>query len=311
VPPSPEPEPPVEPVEPEPTEPAVPGVNIEDYESLDEAIAAVPEGGTLVLTEGTVINDKLTLDKSMKIAANGATISAPLTVTDAEVQIDDANLEYQGSSNKVKTPVVKVTGASNFSLTNSTVTGTCRDGLLIKTSGEVIIEGNTFNAGNSSIYNMIEFGIGESEPDVTKLTIKNNTFSGTLGNNAISIYNVAEDAEITIEDNIFENIDPDNNPIRLSNVKNNSATFNIINNVYTFSSDTPTQYTGFILLQDYTKKSGAEQQFNLFTINVKDLYRGSTKIEAEGTGLDRLFYVYEDGTGILDAGVNDPVVNFV
>lgn len=64
-----------------------------------------------------------------------------------------------------------------------------------------------------------------------------------------------------------------------------------------------------MLLQDYSTGEN-KQDFSKFTINFTNLKRGDTKLVANGEGLDRVYYVYDDQDGILDAGVNDPVVNF-
>lgn len=286
-------------------------VNAGDYDTVTEALNAVSAGETLSIPAGTIVTESLTIDKDITIEGNGATFTASISISSANVVINNANLTYEGSGKSDKTAIVSTTGATNFTLTNSTVSGSTRTGLSLTTSGEVVLDGNTFDAGDGKIYNMIEFAIGSNKPNLAGATISNNIFTDVLGNNAISFYNVADGAVINIEGNAFNKIDTDNNPIRLSNVKNNSATFNIKNNTYSYNSDEATEYTGFILCQDYTKSSGTEQQFNLYTINIENLKRGDTLITSNGEGLDRVWYVYEDGTGILAIGENDPVVNFV
>ena len=111
--------------------------------------------------------------------------------------------------------------------------------------------------------------------------------------------------------NVFEDIDVSNNPIRLSNPKNVSTTFNFKDTTYSFNSDTPNAdgYTAFMLLQDYSK-AGSKQDFSKFTINFDNLVRGSKKLMEKGEGMDKVYYVYADTQGILADGVNDPVVNF-
>lgn len=245
----------------------------------------------------------------MTLEANGSTFTQPISVMGADVTIDNAKISYAGTSASDKTPALKVTGTQPFTLKNSQVVNTTtRTGLSIKTSGAVTLEGNTFDAGDGNIYNAIEFGIG-SDPDLSSATISRNTFSGSLGNNAISFYNLADGATIDITDNEFNNIDPNNNPIRLSNNKNATATWNITDNTYNFNSETPTQYTGFMLLQDYSG-AGSEQQFDKFTINFTNLMRGDNKLMERGEGINRVYYVYDDQDGILEDGVNDPIVSF-
>lgn len=252
------------------------------------------------------------ISKSVTIAANGATFTAPITVTGGDVEINGANLIGSADSTAAKNnaPVVTVTGSDDFSLTDCIVSGTTRTGVSLGTTGRITVSGNTFNAGSKKIYNAIEFSIGDSGADISNAVIKNNTFTGTLGNNAISLYNVTDGAEISIESNNFEGIAVSNNCVRLSNPKNNSAVFNIIDNKYSYSSDTPGNYTAFMLLQDYSKAGTDRQEFSKFTIHFKNLTRSGNKITTKGDGLDKAYYVYSDQSGILADGVNDPVVDF-
>ena len=271
-------------------------------------MAAVPVGGTLKLSDSTPISEALTIDKDMTVAANGAVISAPVTVSGASVTIDGANIVASGTSASDKTAAITVSGDGDFTLTNNTISGKSRNAILVRNNGKQVIEGNTFDAGTGNIYNAIEFSIN-TMPDVTDAVVENNTFTGTLGNNAISMYNFAEGANVLIKNNTFSDIATNNNPIRLSNPKNASVTFDIEDNTYSFNSEEPQEYTGFMLLQDYAT-GGGKQDFGKFTINFVNLKRGDKKLTENGTGLDRVFYVYDDQDGLLEAGVNDPVVNF-
>lgn len=171
----------------------------------------------------------------------------------------------------------------------------------------ITLEGNTFNAGDSAIYNMIEFSISNAR-DIENVSIVNNTFVGTLKNNAISLYNLVEGAEIEISGNDF-GLTVNNNAVRLSNPKNVSANFVLENNTYSFTTDVAGDYTGFMLLQDYSKTDVA-QDFSKFNITFKNLSRSGKVLTEKGSGLDRVFYVYKDTKGILADGENDPKVIF-
>lgn len=252
--------------------------------------------------------EPIVIDRPITLDANGATINATVTVNDIDATIKNANLVCFGSSASDKAPALNVTGTHNFTLSNSTLSGSARTGMNVKCGGNVVIEGCTFDGGDQAIYNAVEFSIS-NDVDVTNAVIRNNTFKGNLKNNAISMYNFADGAKVEISGNTFSGIDVNNNPIRLSNPKNASVEFNISNNTYTFSSSTASQYTGFMLLQDYAKE-GAVQDFGKFKINFANLKRGSKKLVEKGTGLNRVYYVYDDQNGILADGVNDPVVTF-
>lgn len=299
-------------VPPTPTPGPEPGnkVNVADYDNIADALDAVPENGTVVFSTDSTVNEELAITKPVTIDGNGASFNKTITVSNAEVTIKNAKLIATARSNKTVMPAIKITGSKPFTLTDCQVSGTTRNAVNISTSGKVIVSDNTFEAGDNSIYNAIEFSISNA-PDITDVTIENNTFNGTLGNNGISFYNIADNAHITIKNNTFNDISVNNNPIRLSNAKNNSAVFDIIDNTYNFTSEEPSAdgYTGFMLLQDYSK-TDQKQDFTKFTINFKNLKRGSKKLLEKGSGIDNVYYVYSDKEGILADGVNDPVVTF-
>lgn len=299
-------------VPPTPTPGPEPGnkVNVADYDNIADALDAVPENGTVVFSTDSTVNEELAITKPVTVDGNGASFNKTITVSNAEVTIKNAKLIATARSNKTVTPAIKITGSKSFTLTNCQVSGTTRNAVNISTSGKVIVSDNTFEAGDNSIYNAIEFSISNA-PDITDVTIENNTFNGTLGNNGIRFYNIADNAHITIKNNTFNDISVNNNPIRLSNAKNNSAVFDIVDNTYNFTSEEPSAdgYTGFMLLQDYSK-TDQKQDFTKFTINFKNLKRGSKKLLEKGSGIDNVYYVYSDKEGILADGVNDPVVTF-
>ena len=299
-------------VPPTPTPGPEPGnkVNVADYDNIADALDAVPENGTVVFSTDSTVNEELAITKPVTVDGNGASFNKTITVSNVEVTIKNAKLIATARSNKTATPAIKITGSKPFTLTDCQVSGTTRNAVNISTSGKVIVSDNTFEAGDNSIYNAIEFSISNAS-DITDVTIENNTFNGTLGNNGISFYNIADNAHITIKNNTFNDISVNNNPIRLSNAKNNSAVFDIIDNTYNFTSEEPSAdgYTGFMLLQDYSK-TDQKQDFTKFTINFKNLKRGSKKLLEKGSGIDNVYYVYSDKEGILADGVNDPVVTF-
>ena len=89
------------------------------------------------------------------------------------------------------------------------------------------------------------------------------------------------------------------NAIRISNVTNSNVTFNLNNNSYEFSDASgSSEYEGFIILQDFTKKSGNTEDFSKVTINIPNLTSPSDA--------SRLFYVWEDSVGLVSD--NNPVI---
>lgn len=263
------------------------------------------------MSECAAIDEEFAVSKSMKVIGNGAQFNKQVTVMDADIEFDNIVFVASGTDAQSKTPAIKVSGTSPFTMKNCEVKGAARTAVNIMTNGKIDIEGCTFDAGNQDIYNMIEFSINNAR-DIEEVVIKGNTFKGALKNNGICLYNLAEGAKIDISNNKFLDIDVSNNPIRLSNPKNVSATFNFENNVYTFSSDIPNAegYTAFMLLQDYSKSGAPIQDFSKFDIHFKNLRRGEKVLTEKGTGLDQVYYVYMDQKGILPDGENDPVVTF-
>lgn len=286
-------------------------VDAGEYDTLADAIADVPVGGTLSIPAGSsAVQEEVTFDKDITVKGNGVTFEKPVIVSDANVTLDGVKIVASGTDASDKTVALKVSGTKPFLLKDSEVSGTTRTALSIMTSGDIVIEDNVFDAGNKSIYNMIEFSISNAR-DISNVTFKNNTFKGELKNNGVSLYNLAEGAKVNFVGNTFTDIDVSNNPIRLSNPKNVSATFNFKDTTYNFTSDVPNVdgYTGFMLLQDYSK-SGSKQDFTKFTINFDNLVRGTKKLTEKGSGIDNVYYVYQDTKGILADGINDPVVSF-
>lgn len=298
--------------EPEPPTPGEDDVNAGDYDTISEAIANVPAGGTLFVPAGTAsIEEPVTFSSDITVKGNGVAFEKPVVVQDAAVTFDNVKLTAAGTDANDKTAMaIKVSGTKPFTLKNSEISGTSRTALSVMTSDKIVFENNVFDAGDKNIYNMVEFSISNAR-DITDVTFKNNTFKGKLKNNGVSLYNLAEGATVNFVGNVFEDIDVNNNPIRLSNPKNVSATFNFKDNTYSFNSDTPSAdgYTAFMLLQDYSK-AGSTQDFSKFTINFDNLVRGTKKLTEKGEGIDKVYYVYADTQGILADGVNDPVVNF-
>lgn len=284
-------------------------VNVSDSEAAADAIEAVEDGGKVIFNTTEPITQKLVINKPLTIIGNEAEFTGGIEVANAAVTIDNVVLTSQGTSNKDNTPIIKVTGEQPFTFINSTVRGTGRNPVLVKTGGEVVISGCTFSCENQNIYNVVEFSIS-ADADITKAVVKNNIFNGPFKNNCINFYNVAEGAEIDIEDNVFTDIDVSSNCIRLSNPRNATATFNVKNNTYKFNGRSATQWTSFILLEDYAEV-GEKQDFSKYTINIENLYRGSKKLTSvtSDSALDRVVLVYDDQDGILADGVNDPIVN--
>lgn len=182
-------------------------------------------------------------------------------------------------------------GAEDVLIEDCVFNGTGYSAILNQTAGDVTIKNSQFECGN--IKNPIE---GGQTADQGSLTVEDCNFEGVPGNNFINFYNVANNSVHTIKNCKFAG-GRSNNVVRLSNKNNSNAIFNIENVSYKYVAGEENEYTGFIICQDYTNRTGTKQNFNKYRVNIVDLTR-----PAEG----KLFYVYDDGEGIIST--NDPYV---
>ena len=223
-----------------------------DAGSLKDTLAEL-EDNAVISVNGTV-EEALTIDKPVTI--HNLTTTAPVTVTSNDVTLNAANI----TSTDAKTPAISVDkSVSDITITNSVINANTGEGgshtaVSIPVSGKVVFSGNTV----SNSYNGVEFGLNTPVADGT--VIENNNFVN-IGNNAISIYQVAEGATVTIKNNTFSGTKDNYIPIRLSNSNNATGRFNIIDNTV----DTASAWKNlFVLLQDYSKDGS--QDFTKYTL---------------------------------------------
>ena len=196
---------------------------------------------------------------------------------------------------------LEVNTSGRFTLKNCTFNGKAEVRTPVTLNvGSATVTGNTFNGtkedGTPSYYNAIEFAVSSGNM-LSSATLSNNTFEAAIKNNYFSTYYYADNAVITAENNVIKLANRSSNAIRISNVTNSDVTFNLNNNSYTYVDNT-SDYEGFILLQDFTKKSGNAEDFSKVTINISNLTSPSDA--------SRLFYVWEDSVGLVSD--NNPVV---
>lgn len=228
-------------------------------------------------------------------------------VVNTDTVFDNCVFAVKGSGKKDNTtPGVKVVGDANLTVRNSVFKSTGYQAAMIGTSGKVVLEDNVFNCEGN--YNPIEGTVsaGSASNDVT---IKNNIFNGVCGNNYINFYKMQDGAIVNIEGNQFTGVSVDSEILRLSNVDNTSATFNVVNNNYTFNDGVATDYTSFIMCQDFTAKNDNPQDFTKYTINIENLECNAQKVTENKVPFGKLLFVYQDGKGILADGENTPTVN--
>jgi hypothetical protein len=177
--------------------------------------------------------------------------------------------------------------------------------IIVSTNNDVVITNG--NIGQSG-YNSIEIGLVNSAPK--SVLIKDCDFTGNLSNNAISIFALADNTVVNIENCHFASV---SNVIRWSNRTNATGiVFNIKN--CTWDSISPDEtYRSVFLLQDYTSATVEDVYTNdLFnstklTINFIDcvgtdgeliaLGENETVTDKFGTGDGKLVYLYADKVG--------------
>ena len=216
-----------------------------------------------------------------------------MTVTGANVTIENVTFG-DGAALKVNT-------SGNFTLKNCTFNGKTEVRTPVTLNvGSATVTGNTFNGtktdGTPAYYNAIEFAVNSGNK-LSSATLSDNIFEAAIKNNYFSTYYYEDNAVITAENNVIKLANRGSNAIRISNVTNSDVTFNLNNNSYTYVDNT-SDYEGFILLQDFTKKSGNAEDFSKVTINISNLTSPSDA--------SRLFYVWEDSVGLVSD--NNPVI---
>ena len=196
---------------------------------------------------------------------------------------------------------LEVNTSGRFTLKNCTFNGKAEVRTPVTLNvGSATVTGNTFNGtktdGTPAYYNAIEFAVNSGNK-LSSATLSDNIFEAAIKNNYFSTYYYEDNAVITAENNVIKLANRGSNAIRISNVTNSDVTFNLNNNSYTYVDNT-SDYEGFILLQDFTKKSGNAENFSKVTINISNLTSPSDA--------SRLFYVWEDSVGLVSD--NNPVI---
>ena len=221
--------------------------------------------------------------------------SGTITINAENVTVENVTFG-DGARLEVNTP-------GRFTLKNCTFNGKTEVRTPVTLNvGSATVTGITFNGtkedGTPSYYNAIEFAVSSGNK-LSSATLSNNIFEAAIKNNYFSTYYYADNAVITAENNVIKLANRGSNAIRISNVTNSNVTFNLNNNSYEFSDASgSSEYEGFIILQDFTKKSGNTEDFSKVTINISNLTSPSDA--------SRLFYVWEDSVGLVSD--NNPVI---
>ena len=265
------------------------------------------------------------------VDSGNATVNKP----EANVVISSSSTIPQNASVTAKAIQVKsvtvasarmaLTGTDGVTMTGVTTSGdlpkaTSNAAWSINTNGEVKIDSSNFGQTG---YNCIEIGLTATSPK--KVTISDINFTAALTNNAILIFDTADEAVIDIKNCTFTSV---SNAIRLSNRSNVKCTLNITNCHVEKWESTPA-YAGMLMFEDYTGKSAEQNKTdNRFgpdkiTVNITNCTHGPerTKIAipeggslkdicSTGDAETQVIYIYNDKEGAVAYSEDRyPVIN--
>ena len=211
--------------------------------SLEEGLKILRQVSGIVRdTTVTVSNDTNTVNIESNADVQGA-LSAPLTITAKNALIHDLSITDN---------VTRVTAQEAVSFDAFVSSGTQdrstqgNANVQVNNKGIVSITNSKFiNQG----YNLLEIGLASTSAP-TEIMISDCEF-GDTSNNAVLVFNTADNAVITIKDCKFGHI---SNAIRLSNRDNVRLTLNVINcDIADVDSDP--DWRSVIICQDYTAKT--------------------------------------------------------
>lgn len=220
------------------------------------------------------------------------------------ITIANSVFDVQGTSTKdSKTPGITLSGSEDILIKDCTFVNKGYSSILNHCTGKVTVENCVFECDN--VYNPIE---GSQNVNNGNVVVKGCSFNGKPGNNFINFYQVAEGSEHLVANCSFSP-SVDNNIIRISN-KTSAATQVVVKDCeYTFLPGDATEYTNFLLCQDYTSKSGVKQDFTGVSVVLDNVVCDGVKLDVEnGAVKGGVFYVYEDGKGLITGTGNDPIV---
>jgi hypothetical protein len=274
--------------------------------SLSKRIETVENTANIKFIDDTTVdNTSINTDKNLIVAdltmTDSVNPSWALTGSSVDVSNSTANsvsIATTASNGNVTIDGLTTTGSLNKSVSNAAIKVTTNEDVVITNS----------NIGQSG-YNVIEIGLAAGSAPKSVL-IKDCDFTGTMSNNAISIFALADNAVVNIENCHFASV---SNVFRWSNRTNaTGVTFNIKN--CTWDSLEPSEkYRSVFLLQDYTSADAdavyTNDRFNStkLTINFIDcvgtdgelikLGDNETATDRFGTGDGKLVYLYADKIG--------------
>lgn len=216
------------------------------------------------------------------------------------VTILNSVFDAQGADKKAKVFGVILNGAEDILIKDCKFVNQGYSSILNESTGNVTIENCEFDC--SKVYNPIE---GSQKVNNGNVVVKDCKFVGAPGNNFVNFYQVADGSKHLISGCEF-NPTVDNNVVRISNRTNAVMEVKVENCKYDFVDGEATEYTGFLICQDYTSKDGKKQDFTNVTVELNNVLCNGEKVTAAGAAKGCLFYVYDNAAGIITGQDNDP-----
>ena len=219
------------------------------------------------------------------------------------ILISNSVFDAKGADKKAKVFGITLSGSEDVAIKDCTFKNVGYSAILNNSVGKVSVEDCKFEC--DGMYNPIE---GSQSVDNGNLIVKGCDFSGVPGNNFINFYQFADGSEHLIEKCHFTPT-VDNNTIRISNRTSAAMKLLVKDCSYDVAEGEPTAYTNFLLCQDYTNKSGVKQDFTHVEVELDNVRCNGEKImDAEKAAVGGVFYVYEDGKGLITGTDNDPII---
>ena len=219
------------------------------------------------------------------------------------ITINNSVFDAKGADKKAKVYGITLNGSEDITISGCEFKNMGYSSILNDSTGNVVVEDCSFDCSN--VYNPIE---GSQKVDNGNVSIRRCEFAGTPGNNYINFYQFKNGSEHLIENCSFA---PgiETNAIRVSN-KTSAGTRIVVKDCeYTYAEGEPTEYTNFILCQDYTSNSGVKQDFTNVKFEIENVKCNGVVLE-DGVAPAKggIFYVYQDGAGIITGQDNDPKI---
>ena len=219
------------------------------------------------------------------------------------ITILNSIFDAKGADKKSKVYGITLNGTEDITIKNCEFKNIGYSSILNNSTNSVIVEGCKFDCSN--VYNPIE---GSQSSSNGNLTVHDCAFNGAPGTNYINTYQFKEGCKITIDNCSFEPT-VDNNIIRVSNKTNSTVNILVNNCDYKYSDGVANEYTNLLLCQDFTKKSGNKQDFTKVNVTLNNVRCNGVKLEEDVIPeMGGIYYVYEDGKGIITGMGNDPIV---